>query len=416
MSKKRKTGQAQAARRRNVKTPQRRSGGASAYRSSGKPRQRQSGGKNPRRPVRDEKNIFFIILEIIVLLFKKFFRLLKRAAKGAAEKIFSPFKKIDLSYFGDSKFAVLAVGSCALLILIAALVWGFTNKNAYEVYIGDTAMGVIRANKNVTAETLTSTVVGRISSDLGLKINPSDQITIKNIHASNKQLESDDALITKLIGTFNYQAEVLSVTLEGQEVALLKNDAEYENVKNRLIAPYRKTGAVTVSEDFAENLTTTKRYANMSELITTDKAYELLSAKYPYNITYVVKSGDNLGPIAESFGTSVEAILELNNLTYDIIYNLPVGKELKIASQKPLLTVVIVEEIKYKEVKPYETTTQLNPSKGAGHREILQQGADGEAEITAHITTVNGLEQSREIVNEEITVPSINEVVEIGAN
>lgn len=386
--------------------------------------------KNAQRSSHDNSNIFVILWEIIRLLCRKLVRRMRRffkkKSKGVEQRskgieqrsrgIKQHSKKADFSFLSNQKYIITAVSAVAVIGIVAALIWGFTNKNAYEISIGEKAIGIIKVNKSVTVETLTTAVTSKISNDLSSRIKPTESISIKNIHASKKKMETEDALLSKLASSLGYQVEAVSVTLEGVEIALLKNESEYESLKERLIAPFRRSDTVSVSEGFIENLTTTKRYTDVSEITSTDKAYERLSAKYETQITYTVKSGDVMGAIASRNGTSAAAICELNGIQPEDMHKLKVGQELLLSAEKPVLSVQIVEEVKYTEPEDYQTVTQLNPNERSSYSKVLQKGKKGQAEVTAHVTMVNGSEHSREAVDRVIITPAVNEIIEVGSN
>jgi len=374
--------------------------------------------KPPARKARKKKNVFFTICEIIGLVFSIIYRKTKRFFKNIAKRVRASLSGLDLSYFGDNRFIALAVAFVALIIIIIGLVWSLTNKNAYEISINDSAIGIIKAaggtTAETTAETLTSAVTGRLSNELGVKVMPSEQVAAIKIHSSKKKIDTEEYIISKLIDTIKYQIEALAVTLDGVEIAVLKNEAEYDILKSRLFAPYRASGTVVISEDFVEDIKTSKKFIDAAELTSVEEAYNILSATYQIETVYVLQSGDTLLPIAKKYGTTVDAIMTLNGMQPGDERRLSAGREIKIPIKKPMISVSIVEEAKYTADVEYEIIRRVNPGAGTGQI-TLQEGVNGKAEIVAHVTYVNGAEQSREIISETVITPPINEVIEVGA-
>lgn len=374
----------------------------------------QGSRQNKRPSSHNNSNIFVILWEIIKLLSKKCARKIKRLYIKTVKSSNSLFKNTDFSLFSNYKIIISAISIVALIALTVLLIWGFTNKNAYEISIGENPVGFIKVNKNVTNESLSSAVTTIISNNLGMKIKLAEAITIKNVHSPKKKIETEDALLSKLTSSVEYQVEAVSVTLEGVEVALLKNDEEFNAVKERLVAPYVNDNSVVVESGFVENLATSKKFTDSSEITDADKAYERLSAKYETEILYTIKSGDVMGAIATNNGTTVEAICVLNGIPVQDAHKLKIGQQLKLKAEKPILSVKTIEEIKYTEVVEYESVTQLSP--GSSGSRVVQEGKNGQSEVTAHVEKINGLEQSREIVNRATLIPPVNEIIEIGSN
>jgi uncharacterized protein YabE (DUF348 family) len=381
--------------------------------SSGRNEARQSGYSSGRGRAND--NLFFAICEIIKLFAVKVYRKTGKLITQTAGNISGALSKNESSYFGSYKPLIIAIGSVLSVLVIILVIWGFTNKNAYEVYLGETAAGIIRENENITADTLSSAVINKISNEIGSKIKPSQEITIKNIHASSKKIETEDTVISKLAKELTYQIEAVSVTLDGAEIALLASEAEYEDVKSRLIGPYRRAGSTSVSEGFVETLEFSKRFVDETELVSVGEAVTRLGVKYTTDITYTVKSGDVMGSIARAHGTTVEAICENNGIPVENAHRLSVGQIIKISSEKPMLSVQIVEEVKNEEAEDYESERRINPNMAAGSSNVLQQGKEGVAEVVSHVTFVNGSEVSREQVSRTVTVAPVTQIVEVGS-
>lgn len=80
----------------------------------------------------------------------------------------------------------------------------------------------------------------------------------------------------------------------------------------------------------------------------------------------------------------------------------------------PKLDVTSTRSVTYTEEIPFETITQENSGLDQTHRETLQSGSSGEAVVTAEITTVDGQEHGRTIVQRTVLSEATNEVIEIG--
>lgn len=68
----------------------------------------------------------------------------------------------------------------------------------------------------------------------------------------------------------------------------------------------------------------------------------------------------------------------------------------------------------YTAVLPYETVCCSDPTLSVGQQQILIRGQNGRVRCTAFVTYVNGQEESREILREDVTVQPVRAVVAVG--
>ncbi len=75
---------------------------------------------------------------------------------------------------------------------------------------------------------------------------------------------------------------------------------------------------------------------------------------------------------------------------------------------------VVVQQETYTATLPRDVTYCNDASIPEGSQEVLIQGRDGEVLRTAQVTYVNGVETTRKITEETLTIPSVTEVVAVG--
>ena len=78
------------------------------------------------------------------------------------------------------------------------------------------------------------------------------------------------------------------------------------------------------------------------------------------------------------------------------------------------LPVQVVSYITYEEAIPYASTTVELASQLLGYRSVKTKGQDGVQTVTAEVVTVDGVEQSRTVVNTVVTKEVVDEVIAIG--
>ena len=78
------------------------------------------------------------------------------------------------------------------------------------------------------------------------------------------------------------------------------------------------------------------------------------------------------------------------------------------------ITSIVTEEKTYNETIAYETKYVNDDNMKKGAEKVTTEGQEGEKTVTANITYVNGVETSREILNEEVVTEAVDEVIAVG--
>ena len=128
---------------------------------------------------------------------------------------------------------------------------------------------------------------------------------------------------------------------------------------------------------------------------------------------YIVVQGDSPTGIADKHGIPYATLLEMNR-DRDIESSLPIGAEVKTAVAKPFLPVKVIFTDVYEEEIPYETITSQNAIYARNYSEVTQEGVVGLREVTAEITTVNGIEIERRELNSLALKDPVPEKITLG--
>ncbi len=340
----------------------------------------------------------------------------KHAGKNSNKKVIhlNPFRRFLRSFKKNSSLHFVAAGS-ALVLLIGVLsftLWFFTNKNAYEVYLGDELQGVIAKSKTVTESTMYEIALTKLAAEAGTNVKVKEEITFKPVHASKKGISPPDYVIGVLYKKWDYEIEASVINVNGTQYAILKTEQEAKDILNKIAEHYINKESTLVDTKFP-NAEITKKYCKPSELDTADAAFKKLNISSKSTIEYTVKQGDSLSKIATSNGMSVEELLEENS-NIDINTKLKIGQTLSLIALKPLVSVETTEEHTYPTVAKKEQVIQDNPDQYQIYSKVIQQGRDGQKEVTEHIIRINGFETEVKPISEKIIIEPVNEVIEVG--
>ena len=129
-----------------------------------------------------------------------------------------------------------------------------------------------------------------------------------------------------------------------------------------------------------------------------------ITVDYYGNEMEVYSNGETVGQLLER--------LELKTGESDLISVTPEsstfdGMHLRIAR-------ILRQEQTYTAVMPCETISCSDPTLPEGIRQVLREGRNGELLRTAEVTYINGIEASRTVLSEEVTVQPVSRVVAVG--
>ncbi len=121
----------------------------------------------------------------------------------------------------------------------------------------------------------------------------------------------------------------------------------------------------------------------------------------PMEVTTIGETVEQLLSRLNLFWSPEDSIsVALSQQTYD-------GMELRIAS-------IQYEEQTYCTVLEHETVYCSDPSLPAGEERVLTEGTDGQALCLAEVTYINGQEDHRRLISEEVTAQPVDTVIALG--
>ncbi len=322
-------------------------------------------------------------------------------------------KHAEKKYKGDINFVYLLGGLGILFCLI--LVFIFTRKNATEVYLNENRIGIIKETK-VTDTDLFNMAKAKVVTEKGTNIQTADKIILKPVHASKKEIVKVEYLTSQIAKSLHYQLQAFVIKVDGVEKSVLKNEAEANAVLKRVKEEYLPKGANEGDATFIEKVEVTGKYVGEDAIESADKAFTLLTQTVKTTKVYTVESKDTFWSMARSAGISIDELLKLNEGLTSTSIPRP-GQKINLTESKPFLSVKTVETVTYVEPYPKPTQYQEDNTKSKSYKKVIQQGKDGQKEVTAQIIRVNGFETGeKKTVSEKTIVDPIPDVVLVGTN
>lgn len=164
---------------------------------------------------------------------------------------------------------------------------------------------------------------------------------------------------------------------------------------------------------FGEKVEITEAYVSKSLITSPEEAADQITKESQKNEIYEVQSGDTLSTIANGHGLLVKDVLALNSGMTERTM-LHIGDEIIITVPQPELTIMTTEQSTYEEEYFAEVEYVYNDNWYTTKSVTLQEQESGYHQVTALITKRNGVEQSREMIDEVVIKEPVKKIVEVG--
>lgn len=307
----------------------------------------------------------------------------------------------------------LLIAALAVMLMITGIVYTVTKKDGLEVLVGEKTIGIVKAKeKELTTDALLQTVTAQLKEQRGSDIKINETLTVKPVHISGKmkkELATIDYIIPKVREAVTYKVSAAIIKVDGTEAAVLSNAEEAQEVLKAIQKEYIPEGT-TMEATFVENVETVTDYVDSDKIITVEAATDKFKTGTKIQKPYVVQSGDSIMKIAANANMTTEEFLGANaGMTIET--KIRVGATVNILVEKPFVSVKTVETIKQTTVEPKTYETRDDDTKNKGYKKVIQQGKDGQKEVTVQVIRINGFEEERKEVSSTIIEEPVKEII-----
>lgn len=173
----------------------------------------------------------------------------------------------------------------------------------------------------------------------------------------------------------------------------------------------RPDGIVGVG--FEEEIRIYETFVDKEQLTDVETAVSQITKDTEKEVIYEVVAGDSLYSISDDHGMTLDELFAMNEgMTVDS--NIFIGDEIVVACPSPELSVLVYEQQTYKESYYADIEYVEDDDMYIGDTEVIQEAAPGTRNVTAVVTFHNGVEQGREILNQEILEAAVPQIVKTG--
>ena len=279
--------------------------------------------------------------------------------------------------------------------LAAALTLTTLYSSSYEVLVDGQRVGVV-GDQSVVTDAMAA-VEKQGTRLLGQKFELNEQVDYRFALTLASELDDQEDIETYFYDKLDEVSAELrryQITVAGQVVGSVEDETALRKLLNELKQQFVTED--TVSVRFLEAYRIDHVY-NDKNLLTEEEMKKALISNKTGDTTYTVVAGDTFNGIAYGNDMSVSELKALNPNVE--VHRLSIGDVLNIKKIIPILSVETVDDVTYTEAIPCPVEEREDPTIYKGTSKILEKGVEGEAQVHATVTYINGTEESREILS-----------------
>lgn len=291
------------------------------------------------------------------------------------------------------------LASVAVVVLLAIGFYLNTINAAWAVQVDGKQVAVVKDTRQV-ASALTE-IIDNIQQETGLTgVKAKTKVEFSHTKAKNFQLDSSEELRAKLRKSVAFTAPATAVVINNEAKLVVKDQKTAEQLLAEVKSRFKPAGdgLVVKSLDVQETVSFKNLETGVEQILPLEKAVQIVVNGTDQLATYQVVEGDNLWTIARAHNMSVEQLKDANPQLKSEL--LQIGDTLNLKQSKPLMTVVAEYQRTVSEEIPFETIVNKDNSMRKGLEKVKQEGEKGLKEVTYRIVQVNGIQETKEKLNE----------------
>ncbi len=251
----------------------------------------------------------------------------------------------------------------------------------------------------------------RVYSENGeFTISDTPIMRVRLLHAS--PLMDTSALCDEILRTKGDAiSEASGLYVDGKFAGSMKSRAELEGVLEAIKKTYCDGGENERAE-FIQNVTVSDGLYLTDSVMTAEQMKGKLTSQAVVKKEHIVQPGDTLSSLARQYNMTLSELRAMNpDVKNDMIYD---GSPLMVQRPQPFLRVKVVRTVRYTEKINYTTEKEYDNTKLVTYEKVKVKGVEGSQDVTAELTFVDGVQQSKTIVSIDVTKQPVTKVVIVG--
>lgn len=265
-----------------------------------------------------------------------------------------------------------------------------SNEKSYDKAKTDMLSQLLLDNKDVISNQKSFFSIAVASSSL---VKSDDEFTRSLISASGEKIDSAFGLYKN--GNFITASKVKDV---------IYNTLKYNIDKKKEENPDARV-------QYADDIKIIEGLYAVNSIAEDDEVKKIISSNVQENTYYKVQSGDTPLVIAAKNNISYEQLKRLNPSLTELIYP---GMDLLLNNQKSLFPISVIKNQTYTTEVAYNVEEVKSSRYYEGYRKVTQKGENGVMQVTAEVNYIDGIEASRNIIQNNYIKNPVNEEVVVG--
>ncbi len=326
-------------------------------------------------------------IDNLIPIIHKIFR--KKGIKGLC-------KTFKLKFINDLKFRTSIINHTApvLGVLVFCLVVSVFSNITYALSVEQGGEVVAFVSDEAVFTEAKNDLQTRLVSTTDDKVFELDT-AFSLVSVSKKRLSDAPQVTDNLIRTSDREiVEADGLYVDDVFYGAVTNNTLIQSIFDETLDAYRSEEG-NEKVEFAKNVELRRGFYLADSVIPDAEMIELLNSDVSAERTYTIKAGDSPTLIASKHGIPYKEFKKLNPT---LEKRCMIGDEALIAKSEPFLSVKVTKEENYVEDIPYTVETTNDSSKNVGYTKVVQEGQNGSREVTAMVSYVDGIEDTREIM------------------
>jgi len=278
-----------------------------------------------------------------------------------------------------------------------------------EIYLDGEFIGELRSDE--VFDEILFEIKETLKNKEGMDIKIINKIDVVDSHAEDVDLTAKNTIINKLRGQLKYDIVVHGIEVDGEIIGKLPSKKMAEELIEDIKEPYYEMtkNSDYVEVELAQEVNIKEIQASKDELNDYDDLLYYIQKGTNKEETHVVEKGENYWTISKKYNISISDIKSANpDINPDLIHP---GDELSLVIPKPFIGVKTKEVVMYEQNVAYETEYEKVSWLYNDEYQTKRKGEYGVAEVKAEIIKENGIEISRNIIEEKIIDEPVKEIL-----
>ena len=310
---------------------------------------------------------------------------------------------------GNNKLIKAALLTCVSFLIVFAIIVSVKFQIGYDVYINNKIVGVIgdKANLDLMINDI-ETIVGAASD--GENSFEIDTRTV--IRLIKKGEETSNFTIRQNILALCPNVEkAYAIYVNDGLVCAARTESDAFDALNSVKEQYNSGTLLKI--EFVDEAVVRNEYVPQNQILDLKEAKDTLNGKSRHRMIYETATDEELANIAQRFSMALDELADMNKNLDEIA---PGGTKVNVLKTQSNIQVRTENIEEYEKEIGYATEEVSDNVLPLGSRVLANSGVNGASVEKATVIRINGQEQDRIPISEEVKRQPVNEIIKIGMN